>query len=335
MQEEKVRIGLVGVGWFGGVRVAAARKSGAAEFVSCFDLSPERREAFAAEHGCRAFDSLAAMLGDPDLDAVLIATPHSTHLALVEEVAAAGKHIFVEKPLVLTVAEARRAAEAADKAKVVLQVGHNRRRQGANRRIKAMIDGGELGTVVHLDAIHTHPAAGLGAVAPWRLDPAECPAGGMTALGVHQVDTFHYLAGPAKRVVAFSKPIMGRTKLDEATTLLVEYESGAVGSITTSYFVPAVVSLGVYGTDGNAWNEEDGAKLYLQKTDEALRSSVDVETVDTVADELEEFARCVATGAKPETGVPEAMEVAAVLEALVESAASGRAVELADILVAK
>ena len=149
MQEEKVRIGLVGVGWFGGMRVAAAGKSGAAEFVSCFDLAPERRDAFAAEHGCRAAESLAAMLDDPEVEAILIATPHSTHLGLVEEAASAGKHVFVEKPLVLTVADARRAAEAAEKAKVVLQVGHNRRRQPANRRIKAMIDGGRAG----------HPAA--------------------------------------------------------------------------------------------------------------------------------------------------------------------------------
>lgn len=331
MQEEKVRIGLVGVGWFGGMRVAAAGKSGAAEFVSCFDLAPERRDAFAAEHGCRAAESLAAMLDDPEMEAILIATPHSTHLRLVEEATSAGKHVFVEKPLVLTVADARRAAEAAEKAKVVLQVGHNRRRQPANRRIKAMIDGGQLGTLLQLDGVHTHPAAGGTAIAGWRLDPAECPAGAMTALGIHTVDTFHYLAGPAKRVVAFSKQVVGKTKLDEATALLIEYERGPVGSITSSYFVQPVVSLGVYGTDGNAWNEEDGVKLFVQRAGEALRSPLDVETLDTVADELAEFARCVRTGTKPEVGAPEALEVAAVLEAIVESAASGRAVELADV----
>jgi predicted dehydrogenase len=330
MQEEKVRIGLVGVGWFGGVRVAAARKSGAAEFVSCFDLVSERRDAFAAEHGCRAAESLAAMLGDPDVEAVLIATPHSTHLGLVEEAASAGKHVFVEKPLVLSVAAARRAAEVTEKAGVVLQVGHNRRRQPANRRIKAMLDGGELGTLLQLDGIHTHPAAGGSAVAAWRLDPAECPAGGMTALGVHTVDTFHYLAGPAKRLVAFSKQVVGYNKLDEATSLIIEYEKGPVGVISTSYFAQSVVSLGVYGTEGNAWNDEDG-RLFVQRAGEATRSPLDVEALDTPADELAEFARCVRGGMKPETGAPEALEVAAVLEAIIESAASGRAVELADI----
>ncbi len=331
MQEEKVRIGLVGVGWFGGMRVAAAGKSGAAEFVSCFDLAPERRDAFAAEHGCRAAESLAAMLDDPEVEAILIATPHSTHLGLVEEATSAGKHVFVEKPLVLTVADARRAAEAAEKAKVVLQVGHNRRRQPANRRIKAMIDAGELGILLQLDGVHTHPAAGGTAIAGWRLDPAECPAGAMTALGIHTVDTFHYLAGPAKRVVAFSKQVVGKTKLDEATALLIEYERGPVGSITSSYFAQPVVSLGVYGTEGNAWNEEDGVKLFVQRAGEAIRNPLDVESLDTVEDELAEFARCVRGGTKPEVGAPEALEVAAVLEAIVESATSGRAVELADV----
>jgi predicted dehydrogenase len=331
MQDEKVRIGLVGVGWFGGVRVASARKSGAAEFVACFDLVPERRDAFAAEHGCRAAESLAAMLGDPEVEAILVATPHSTHLGLVEEAASAGKHVFVEKPLVLSVADARRAAEATERAKVVLQVGHNRRRQPANRRIKAMLDGDELGTLLHLDGVHTHPAAGGANIARWRLDPAECPAGAMTALGIHTVDTFHYLAGPARRVVAISKRVVGKTKLDEATSLLIEYEQGAVGAITSSYFAQSVVSLGVYGTEGNAWNEEDGTKLFVQRAGEALRSPLDVETIDTVADELAEFARCVRNGAKPEVGAPEALEVAAVLEAIVESSSSGRAVELADV----
>lgn len=331
MQEEKVRIGLVGVGWFGGTRVASARKSGAAEFVSCFDLNPERRDAFAAEHGCRAAESLAAMLRDPEVEAILIATPHSTHLGLVEEAASAGKHVFVEKPLVLTVADARRAAEVAEKAKVVLQVGHNRRRQPANRRIKAMLDGDELGTLMQLDGIHTNPSAGGPGVAAWRLDPAECPAGGMTALAIHTVDTFHYLVGPAKRLVAFSKQVVGFTKLDEATSVLIEYERGPIGSISTSYFAQAVVSLGVYGTKGNAWNEEDGVRLFVQRAGEATRSPLDVETFDTVADELAEFSRCIRNGTKPETGAPEALEVAAVLEAIIESAASGRAVELADV----
>jgi predicted dehydrogenase len=194
-----------------------------------------------------------------------------------------------------------------------------------------MVDGGELGTVLQLNGVHTHPAAGGTAIAGWRLDPTECPAGGMTALGVHTVDTFHYMAGPAKRLVAISKSVMGKTRLDEATSLLIEYERGPVGSISTSYFAQANVALAVYGTEGNAWNEDDGAKLFVQRAGEMTRDALGVEITDTLAEELADFSRCVRTGSQPETGAPEALEVAAVLEAIVESATSGRAVELADV----
>jgi len=153
----------------------------------------------------------------------------------------------------------------------------------------------------------------------------------MTALGIHTVDTFHYLAGPAKRVAAISKQIVGLNTLDETTSLLIEYEAGPVAQITTSYFTQPVVALGVYGTEGNAWNEEDGAKLYVQKAGETVRGSLDVDITDTVAEDLEDFARAIREGGTPETGAREALEVAAVLEAVVESATSGRTVELADV----
>lgn len=152
---ENVRLGIVGLGWFGGVLTDSAARSGVAEVVSCFARSPDARAAFAEAHGCRAADSVDALLADDELDGVILATPHSTHADLVEQVAAAGKHVFVEKPLTLTVADARRAIAATEGAGVVLQVGQNRRRQPANRRIKEMIDGGELGTVLQLENFHS------------------------------------------------------------------------------------------------------------------------------------------------------------------------------------
>jgi predicted dehydrogenase len=328
---EPVRLGLVGLGWWGGVLATAARDGGSAEVVACFARSAEAREAFASEHGCRAADSLEAMLDDAEVEGVLVATPHSTHAEMVEQAAAAGKHVFVEKPLALSVADARQAIEAADRSGVVLQVGHNRRRQPANRRIKEMLDAGELGTLIQLEGFHSSPGAFKPGLPAWRKDPTECPAGGMAACGVHTVDTFRYLAGPAKRVAAITKRVAGVTPLDEATSVLVEFESGPVGMIGTSYVVGPVVSLAAYGTEANAWNEQDGAKLYVQRRTEPMRTEVPVEGLDTIADQLVEFARCIREGGTPETGGPEGLEVAAVLEAIMQSSASGTTVELSTL----
>ena len=328
---ENVRLGIVGLGWFGGVLTQSARATGLADVVSCFARSEASGQAFADAHACRPAASLDAMLADPEIEGVLVVTPHSTHAQIVEEVASAGKHVFVEKPLTLTVADARRAIDTTERAGVILQVGQNRRRQPANRRIKAMLDAGELGTALQFEAMHAAPGASSPDTAGWRKDPSESPLGGMAALGVHEVDTFNYLAGPAARVAAFSTRLARTTDIDEATTIMIEFESGPLGYLGTTYFAPVVVTVAAYGTDANVWNQEDGTRLFVQRRGEAAPSEEQVDTLDTMVDELAEFARCIREGTQPETGGPEGLEVAAVLEAAVESVSSGRAVELSDI----
>ncbi len=296
---ENVRLGIVGLGWFGGVLAEAARSSGFAEVVACYSRSPETRTAFAEQHGGRAVADIDEMLGASDVDGMLVATPHSTHVEIAERAARAGKHVFVEKPLALTVAGVRRVAEAAEGSGVVVQAGQNRRRQPANRRIKAMIDAGELGTVLQLEAMHSAAGGHKPDLPAWRADPEECPHGGMTALGVHMVDTFNYFMGPARRVTAFSRRFTGIRELDDATSVLLEYGDGQLGSINTTYFSPPVVTLSVYGTEAAVWNEEDGTRLFVQPRSEAARSEQPIETIDTIEDELEEFARCIRDGSVP------------------------------------
>ena len=121
-------IGLIGLGWWGGELTDAAEKGGVGRVVRAYARNESGREEFTAKHGVPAASSLEAMLDDPNVEGVLIATSHQSHRALVEQAAAAGKHIFVEKPLTTTVAEGRACVEAARQAGVLLQVGHQRRR---------------------------------------------------------------------------------------------------------------------------------------------------------------------------------------------------------------
>jgi predicted dehydrogenase len=328
---DTVRLGIVGLGWFGGVLTESARSSGVADVVACYARTEDTRAAFAEKHGCRAVADLAEMLADPAIDGVLVATPHSTHADIAVRFAEAGKHVFVEKPLTLTVADAKRVEGAASRAGVVAQVGHNRRRQPANRRIKAMIDAGELGTVLQLDGIHTAAGGHKPDLPAWRKDPSECPFGGITALGVHTVDTFHFFVGPAKRVTSLSTRIKGFNDLDEATTVLLEYESGPIASINTTYFAPPVVELSVFGSDAAVWNEEDGTRLFTQARSDAVRSEQEVETIDTLVDEIAEFARCIQGEGVPETSIAEAIEVAAVLEAIGRSLETGCSVDVSEL----
>ncbi|MGH9245319.1 MAG: Gfo/Idh/MocA family protein [Acidimicrobiales bacterium] len=326
---DPVRLASVGLGWWGN-RLAEGARAAGARLVSGFARTPSAREEFAARHECRPASSLDEVLSDPEVEGLLVATPHSTHAAIVEEAAAAGKHVLVEKPLTLSVVEAKRAVAAAETAGVVLQVGHNRRRQPAIRRLKAMIDNDELGVLHHAEANLSHPK-GLNPRTGWRGDPAESPAGGMTGLGVHMIDNLNYLLGRVARLAAFTKQILHVSRLDDATTIMLEFESGPLAFVGTSVVIPDMAMTAAFGTAAAAWSEGDGTRFYVQKAGDQERTQLGIDTLDTIRDELEEFAGCIRLGARPETGGAEGLEVVAVLEALMESATTRRVVELADI----
>ncbi|HEY5684867.1 MAG TPA: Gfo/Idh/MocA family oxidoreductase [Acidimicrobiia bacterium] len=321
---EPVRAGLVGVGWWGGELARGARASGLVDVTACYSRTPESRDRFAAEHGMRPVADYRHMLEDPELDAILVVTPHSTHAELVVAACEAGKHVFVEKPLTLSVDEGRRCVDAAADAGVTLQVGHQRRRQPANRRIRSMIDAGEMGTVVALEANFSSPG-GAGRADPdnWRQDPAERPLSGLTPFGVHVIDTFHSFVGPVTEVSALGTRPVGVTGLDDAAVLGFRFGSGAVGTLLTSTTVPATNRVGVLGTEAAAWNERDSARLLVQRSGEREPREVALEELDVIADQLGEFGRCVRTGARPEVDGEAGLAVAAVVEAALRAAATG------------
>lgn len=323
----EVGLGLIGVGWWGGELAAAARRTQNARVVACYSRDPSRRQAFAVEHGCRAVDGVEALVTDPQVEGVLVVTPHSTHLALIEAAAAAGRPVFVEKPLTLTLDEARAALAATERAGVTLQVGHHRRRLGATRRLRRLLDEGVIGTPVALECNHSGPNL-FGRISEWRKDPEESPVGGMTAFGVHVLDTLHYLAGPIRRVTALSTSVLGIGDLDDVSVMTFQHQSGPLSTLTTSLAVPKTATVGLFGSDAAAWSLHDGARLAVQRRSEPVPTVEDVDPGDALADQLAEFARCIRDGASPETGGPQGAAVVAVLDAIETSARSGRAVDV-------
>lgn len=325
---EPVRIGFVGLGWWGRTLAAATRRSGAAAVAVGCAGGGEARDKFAAEYGCPTVSEVDAVLADPAVDAVVLATPHTTHADLAVRAAQAGKHVFVEKPLALDVAGARRAVDAAAAAGVVLQVGHNRRFQTANRRIKQMIEAGELGVVHQLEANFSGPTAFGWPAGAWRQRTAEMPGGGLTVMGVHMVDTMHYLVGTPELVFGRSKRILSLTDVDEATGALLEFASGPIGYLGTSVVIPNVVGLAVFGSEAAVWNEEDGTRLFRQVRGEKTRTEQPVQPNDTLAEELAEFARCARTGEPPEVDGAAGLAAVATMAAIVDSARTGAPVRL-------
>lgn len=330
METEKTRLGIIGLGWWGSELANAAERTGRAEIVACFARSEDSRNRFAETHGCRAASSLDDLLQDPQVEGVLIATSHQSHRPLVEAAASAGKHVFVEKPFTTTVEDGLACIAAAEKGGVLLQVGHQRRRTSANRRIKAMLDAGELGDVETIVAHQSVPNGFKMPEGAWRWSREQSPLGSMTSLGVHKIDTIHYLVGPIRRVHALTR--RGRTRpIDEATVLAMEVEGGSLATLTTSFFTPAINEITLFATDGAAYNSEGGSRLQVQGRDESARTEVALHPLDPVEDELLEYARAIRGETEVEVDGRAGLAVVAVLEAAMEATRTGRLVEVSDV----
>lgn len=178
---------------------------------------------------------------------------------------------------------------------------------------------GSLGQIQHIEANISVPVAFKPDLPDWRQTREELPAGGMTPLGVHMLDTIHYIGGDVKRVYAMSRRVSKLLDVDDVTTILFELESGAGAYLATLMAVPNVTTVAALGTAGAVWSEADGAHAFVQKRGEPYRTEVPITTVDTIQDEIVEFANCIRTGDEPETGSKEGLAVTEVFEAILRS----------------
>ena len=319
-----LRAASIGLGWWSGELAAAIQgRSDRIGVVSCYSRSADKRAAFADKFGTGQHDSFKAVLADPDIDAIILTTPHSLHAAHIEQAAAAGKHVFVEKPFTLTANSGRAAAAACARAGVVLAVGHNRRFAPAAVALKRMIADGDFGTLLHLEANFSAPGALSYTSDRWRANRVESPGGGLAGLGIHMIDLLCWLAGPVVQLSAQSKRRAAPVDIDDTTSAIMEFGSGATGYLGTVFASPKTTFLNVYGTEANAFADIDGDTLRVQVAGAAAPEKRDVEVVDTLRAELEAFAASCLDGAELWIEPAEAAHAVAVMEGIVESAARG------------
>ena len=200
---EKLKVGIVGIGWWSDVLAGVIEKSESLELRAGFSRTPGKRLAFAERFHCEAAQSYEAMLAIEDLDGVILTTPNSAHREGAEAAARAGKHVFVEKPISNTLEDGRAMIAAAEAAGVVLAVGHSYRRHGALRHLRRLIDEGELGRVSLAEGVFSNDNGLALEAGVWRSDPAEIPGGCLMQIGIHQIDNLLYLLGPVIDVSAY------------------------------------------------------------------------------------------------------------------------------------
>ncbi len=335
-----IRAAIIGLGRWGRSLVNSVH--GATDdirFVAAHTRTRAKTEDFCRDKNVRLVDDFAAILSDPSIDAVVLATPHSQHAGQIAQAAAAGKHILVEKPITLDHASAAVAVEAARKAGVTLAVGYCRRFHPSFGEIRERLRDGRLGKIVGMVAQHTTSTQSFIAPENWRADPDEAPAGAMTAVGLHALDLMIEFAGRVRDLQCVTG-LHGDGSADDTTTVLMRFANGATGTIFCSVATATNFSFAAYGSGGLA--EVRGAALqqfrFVPMSQQAPTGPVlappdhlvDHSGFNMLRAELVEFARSIRDKRPYPVGIDDVLHGMAVFDACVQSAKTGRIVEIAQ-----
>ena len=316
-----IHAAIVGLGRWGRNLVGSVQGgNGLLRFTHAVVRRPDAALNFAAQHGIELSADFGAVLSDARIHAVVLATPHSLHAAQIIAAAAAGKAVFCEKPLALKRADAARAIEACRRSGVPLGLGYNKRFWPSMRELKRIVDSGALGEILHAEGHFSNETTGR-FYGGWRGDENESPAGGLTATGVHVLDAFVDLAGPARRVSAqWLGHGSGREPLD-SLTVTFEFGNRASGVLACVRSTPQFWRVHVFGRNGSAEALEDTDVVVRMAGTPPERRNF--ESVDTLRLELEAFAHCVTTRAPYPIPFDQMLDGVAALEAITESLATG------------
>ena len=333
MSADPLRVACIGMGWWSDVLADAIQRSGKLEIRGCYTRSEDKRKKFAAKYGCRPAASYEAMLADAEIEAIINTTPNDVHLATTCAAAAAGKHVFLDKPIANSVADGRAITEACRKAGVVLALGYQRRRESHFRWIRQQIDAGLFGKLVNAEANISRDRLGKIDLTSWRYQAAGMPGGVMLQIGIHYIDVLEYLIGPVHAVRGQSAQLVLPGDNPDVASLILEHENGALSTLNASYASASEYYLmNIYGKDATRLLRFAQRAAAAQARREPSRVAVPCAKNDTLVEELEEFAAAVRGQGQHEVGGEYATRSLAVVRAGILSAREGRRVEVAEIL---
>lgn len=349
---DRVRLAAVGLGRWGRVMAAAYRRSEVVELRTCFTRDAARRARFAADFGCEQEESLDALLARDDIEGIVATVPNDQHAPVIEAAARAGKHVYVEKPVAVEPEDLRRIQEAVGTGDIVFACGHSARRLAGLREMRRALVAGELGTPSLVEAIFSNERGLDLKVGDWRGDPAQCPGGPLTQLGIHQVDNLNYLFGVPARVVGVGR----RGPVPVANTMvaaaLLEFDE-VIGYLGADWLTPGAFTLDLcctaarlrYELDFGWWSNAADTDMHTRLVkveissnsadpDARVLSEHELKLVpgNHLLEEIEEFGRAIRGGAQVEVDLPVAISNVAVVLATARAIEQRRGVELAEVL---
>jgi len=306
----KVNVGIIGAGRIGKLHAGnLAYRVPEANIIAIADIFLEAAEKCAADFQIpSAVKDYREIMENPDIEAVIICSSTDTHTRMIEEAAAAGKHIFCEKPIDFDLARIDRALEAVDKAGVKLQVGFNRRFDPNFKRVREMVSAGKIGTPHILRITSRDPG-------PPPIEYIKVSGGIFLDMTIHDFDMARYLIGEVSEIYAAGgvmvDPEIGQAGDIDTTVITLRFANGAIGTIDNSrravYGYDQRVE--VFGSEGMVAVSNNTPDTAVYSDVEGVHSSLPLfffveRYTEAYVAEMREFIECIQRDKTPSvTGI--------------------------------
>ena len=344
-----IGFGIVGCGMISRFHAKAIAEIRGAKLVACCSSRMESAQAFADEQGCKAYESLDAMLADPAVTVVTICTPSGAHLEPAVAAANAGKHVVVEKPLEITLKRCDKIIDACKKNDVLLSTIFPSRFHDASQKLKKAVDAGKFGTMTLGDAyvkwFRTQEYYDSGQWrGTWDLDGG----GALMNQAIHNVDLLCWLMGPVESISANVATLAhDRIQVEDVATATLRFKRGALGVIeaTTAAFPGMLKKIEIHGSHGSAVIEEEDiktwefAKMTAQDKKIAAATETMTDTGGGAADpsaighaahakQFKDFVKAIKSGGQPVIDGAEGRKSVEIILAIYKAAEIGKSISL-------
>lgn len=311
--------------------------------MSCYARTQESRASFRAQFGLDdEATSLAELLADERVEAVVIATPNDLHVEHATAALQAGKPALIDKPLGVGIAEGLDLLRRSQASTTNLGVAHYARRLAGHRAARAWLASPDAGQVVMAQANFSNPRATAMSPDAWHRHARGSQAGVLVQVGIHHIDNLLWLCGPARAVSArFGYGELG-PKMPITAVAVIEHMRGAVSTVASSWVTPGHYRMDLLATGGNLSYRLDHRQWTSPNVDNASHLTLDEDgnarpfpwtKGDPLLQQLDELGATARNASAMEVGVVDGLRAVIVVEAAVRSAdEGGRRVDISSLL---
>lgn len=326
-------IGVIGCGSMGTLLANTCLKVPDTRLLAVYDTAEERVKTLASQLGCAYYTQIEDLLDQPDVQAVIVATPNHAHRQFVVAALEAGKHVFCEKPMALKLEDCDAMIDASEKAGLTLMIGHVMRFYSGCNSMRQVIEHGEIGRPLICNVSRTGWLEVGTWVRSWRRSKELC-GNSLFESAIHEIDLMRWFAGDVESVQAYGQNFVHpELEYEDCVTAILKFENGLLGTLESGYaHRSGDHRIKVNGTAGAAQIDfrTSTVKVNLEGKRERQEPLLIGSFEDQVLAELRHYVECIAKREKPLTHGREGRAAVEVAGAVTRSMETGKTVRISS-----